>query len=68
MQPHSFSKRRLSAIALMLGEEERNSALSDKNEVYVGSQVFQKQKIRRGIRDSVQSTANVRSNLKKVTN
>jgi hypothetical protein len=31
----------------MLGEEEKNAALRDKKEVYVGSQVFQKQKIRR---------------------
>jgi len=30
MQPHSFSKRRLAAIALMLDEEEKNVALSDK--------------------------------------
>jgi hypothetical protein len=30
MQPHSFSKRHLSAIALMLDEEEKNASLSDK--------------------------------------
>jgi hypothetical protein len=30
MQPHSFSKRQLAAITLMLGEEEKNAALSDK--------------------------------------
>jgi hypothetical protein len=30
MQPHSFSKRQLAAIALMLDEEEKNGALSDK--------------------------------------
>jgi len=30
MQPHSFSKRQLAAIALMLGDEEKNAALSDK--------------------------------------
>jgi hypothetical protein len=30
MQPHSFSKRQLAAIALMLVEEEKNAALSDK--------------------------------------
>jgi hypothetical protein len=30
MQPHSFSKRQLAAIALMLDEEEKNAALSDK--------------------------------------
>jgi len=30
MHPHSFSKRQLAAIALMLGEEEKNAALSDK--------------------------------------
>jgi hypothetical protein len=30
MQPHSFSKRRLAAIALMLDKEEKNAALSDK--------------------------------------
>jgi hypothetical protein len=29
-QPHSFSKRHLAATALMLGEEEKNAALSDK--------------------------------------
>jgi len=28
MQPHSFSKRQLAAIALMLDEEEKNAALS----------------------------------------
>jgi hypothetical protein len=30
MQPHSFSKRQLAAIALMLDEEQKNAALSDK--------------------------------------
>jgi hypothetical protein len=30
MQPHSFSKRHLAVIALMLDEEEKNAALSDK--------------------------------------
>jgi len=30
MQPHSFSKRQLTAIALMLDEEEKNAGLSDK--------------------------------------
>jgi hypothetical protein len=30
MQPHSFSKRQLAAIALMLEEEEKNATLSDK--------------------------------------
>jgi len=30
MQPHSFSKRQLAATALMLDEEEKNAALSDK--------------------------------------
>jgi hypothetical protein len=30
MQRHSFSKRQLAAIALMLDEEEKNAALSDK--------------------------------------
>jgi hypothetical protein len=30
MQPHSFSKRQFAAIALMLDEEEKNAALSDK--------------------------------------
>jgi len=30
MQPHSFSKRLLAAIALMLDEEEKNAALTDK--------------------------------------
>jgi hypothetical protein len=30
IQPHSFSKRQLAAVALMLDEEEKNAALSDK--------------------------------------
>jgi len=30
MQPHSFSKRQLAAIALMLDEEEKNAVLSGK--------------------------------------
>jgi hypothetical protein len=30
MQHHSFSKRRLTGIALMVDEEEKNAALSDK--------------------------------------
>jgi hypothetical protein len=30
MQPHWFYKRQLAAIALMLDEEEKNAALSDK--------------------------------------
>jgi len=30
MQPHSFSKRQLAAVALMLHEKEKNAALSDK--------------------------------------
>jgi len=30
MQPHSFSKRQLAAVALMLDEEEKSVALSDK--------------------------------------
>jgi len=30
MQPHSFSNRQLAAIALMLDEEEKYAALSDK--------------------------------------
>jgi hypothetical protein len=30
MQPHSFSKSQLAAIAFMLHEEEKNAALSDK--------------------------------------
>jgi hypothetical protein len=30
MQLHSFSKRQLEAITLMLAEEENNAALSDK--------------------------------------
>ena len=30
MQPHSSSKRQLAATALMLDEEEKNAALSDK--------------------------------------
>jgi hypothetical protein len=30
IQPHSFSKRQLAAIALMLDEEEKNASLGDK--------------------------------------
>jgi hypothetical protein len=30
MQPHSFYKRQLAAITLMLDEEEKNAALKDK--------------------------------------
>jgi len=30
MQPHSFYKRQLAAIALMIDEEEKKAALSDK--------------------------------------
>ena len=30
MQPHSFSERHLAAVALMLDEEEKNAALSNK--------------------------------------
>ena len=30
MQPHSFSRRQLAAIALKLDEEEKSAALSDK--------------------------------------
>jgi hypothetical protein len=30
MQPHSFPKRQIAAIALMLDEEEKNASLSDK--------------------------------------
>ena len=33
MQPHSFSKRQLAAIALILDEGEKNAALSDKRRV-----------------------------------
>jgi len=33
MQPHSFSKRQLAAIALMLDEDEKNAALSDKKKL-----------------------------------
>jgi len=35
MQPHSFSKRQLAAIALMLNEEGKNAALSEKKAAYV---------------------------------
>jgi hypothetical protein len=45
MQPHSFYKRQLVAIALMLDEEEKNASVNDKKEAYMGSQVFEKQKI-----------------------
>jgi hypothetical protein len=38
MLPHSFSKRQLAAITLMLDEEEKNAVLSDKK-TYAGSQV-----------------------------
>jgi hypothetical protein len=54
MQPHSFSKGQLAAIALMFDEEEKNAALSDKKTRMWGSQVFQKQEIRRRILDPVQ--------------
>jgi hypothetical protein len=47
MQPHSFSKRRLAAIALMLDEGDKNASLSDKKKRMWGSRVFKKQKIRR---------------------
>jgi len=33
MQPHSFSKRQLAATALMLGEEEKSAALSDRKKL-----------------------------------
>ena len=33
MQSHSFSRRQLAAIALMLDEEEKNVALSDKKKL-----------------------------------
>jgi len=33
MQPYSFSKRQSPAIAFMLDEEEKNTALSDKGSV-----------------------------------
>jgi hypothetical protein len=33
MQPNSFSKRQFAAIALMLDEEEKNAALSDKRSI-----------------------------------
>jgi hypothetical protein len=51
MQPLPFSKSQLTAIALMLDKEEKNAALSDKKNAYVGSKVFQKQKIIRRIPD-----------------
>jgi len=35
MQPHSFSKRKLAAIALLLDEEEKNASLSVKRNVCV---------------------------------
>jgi hypothetical protein len=38
----------------MLDEDEQTAALSDKKEAYVGSQVFEKQKIRRRILDCTQ--------------
>jgi hypothetical protein len=53
MQPNSFSKRHLTAITLMLDEEEKNAAESEKrNRMWV--QVFQKQKIKKRIVDPVQ--------------
>jgi hypothetical protein len=44
MQPHSFSKRQLSAVVLMLDEEDKNVSASDKK----------KQKTKSGIMDPVQ--------------
>jgi hypothetical protein len=38
----------------MLDKEEKNAALSDNKEAYVGSQVLQQPKIRRRILDPVQ--------------
>jgi hypothetical protein len=52
MQPHSFSKRQLAAIALNL-DGKKNAPLSEK-ETYVVSQVFRKQKIRMRILDCAQ--------------
>ena len=49
MQRRSFSKRQLAAIALMLDEEEKNAALSDKKKRIR----VQTQKIRRRLLDSV---------------
>jgi hypothetical protein len=49
MRPHSFSKRQLAAIDLILDEEDKNVAQSNKKEAYVGSQVLQKQKNRRRV-------------------
>jgi hypothetical protein len=53
MQPHLFSKRQLGKRALKLGEEEINAALGDETKRYVGSQVFQKQKMSWRILDPV---------------
>jgi hypothetical protein len=57
MQPHSFSKRQLAAITLLLNEEEKNSALSDKKKLlwfflfeFIGLQtVFHQHGIPRGV-------------------
>ena len=44
MQPHSFSKRQFAAIALMLVEEEKNAALSDKKKHMWAHKCFRSRK------------------------
>jgi len=46
MQPHSFSKRQLAALALMLDEEEKNAALSDKKKRMRPHKCFRSRKSR----------------------
>jgi hypothetical protein len=44
MQPHSCSKRKLAAIALMLDEEEKNASLSDKKKLIWVHECFRNRK------------------------
>jgi hypothetical protein len=44
MQPHSFSKIQLAAIALMLDKEEKNFALSDKKKLMWVHKCFRSRK------------------------
>jgi hypothetical protein len=57
LQPHSFSKRQLAAIALMLNGGGKDAALSDENRRLWVHKCFQKQKIRRRMLDCVQRIA-----------
>jgi hypothetical protein len=51
MQPHSFSKRQLAGVALMLDEEEKNFALSDKRSVcgFTSASEAENQKVSAGL-------------------